>query len=172
MTVFDVDFNVLVRQLLPVRLRQAKTLAWLKSLIAPVKWIHAQFMANRQSNLYLLGHNGQVCFLQAALNDIFDPDNRRIFISDPLFTDPVYTYLVPEEKPVFLGLVSEVGVGVIAAPNPVPLYKTSELYNGGGTSFVINVPSVLSLTPGQLARFTALVDRYKLPARLYEIVFF
>ncbi len=172
MTVFDVDFNVLVRQLLPVRLRQAVTLAWLKCLVAPVKWIHSFFMVNRQNNLYLLSHNGQVCYLEAALNDIFDPDNRRIFIDDPLFRDPVYTYLINEEKPVFLGLVSEIGVSSIPAPNPVPLYLESELYNGGGTSFIINVPLVLSLTPGQMARFTALVDRYKLPARLYDIVFF
>lgn len=174
MTVFDIDFDVLVRQLLPVRLRKERMIAWMKCLTEPVKWLYNLFSNNRNSNLYVLSHDGQVAYLEAVLNDTFDMLNRRIFISDPAFIDPDYIYLETELKPVYIDLVSEIGIGIIPAPDPLPLYKEAELYSGGGISFIVNVPLSLGLTttPGPEKRLRALVDMYKLPGRRYEIIYF
>jgi hypothetical protein len=149
-------------------------IGWIKCLIEPVKWLYHVFKTNRNSNLYLLAHNGQVGYLEAVLNDTFDMLNRRIFISDPLFFDPGYIYLETELKPLHIGLVSDIGVSVFPTPNPVPLYTDSELYSGGGISFIVNVPIALALTvtPGPIKRLKALVDMYKLPGRRYDVVFF
>ena len=172
MSVFDVDFDVLTTQLLPVRLRQPVMTAWLKCLIDPVKWLYNLFTANRNNNLYLLAHDGQVCYLEGVLNDTFDSINRRIFISDPAYVDPVYIYEVPENKPVYIDLVSEIGASVIPAPDPLLLYTDAELYSGSRVAFIINIPLALTLTPGQITQLKALVDLYKLPARRYDIIFF
>src|ERR1039458_5928951 len=98
MDFFDIDYNGLVVQLLPVKLRNNKVIAWLKSLASQVIWLYNLFMANRTDNLYILAHDSQVCFLQAALNDVFDPVSRGILVVDGPFEDPLYTYLIPENK--------------------------------------------------------------------------
>ena len=168
MSVFDVDYNVLVKQLLPVRLRQSKMIAWLKCLVAPVKWLYDLFKTFRNNNLYLLAHDSQVCYQEAALNDTFDPINRGIYISDGVYVDPVYVYLIPELKPVFIDLASEVGTSVIPAPDPVPLYLDMEIYAGlGAYTFIVNVPVAITF---DMARLRALVDLYKLPGKKYNVV--
>ena len=168
MSVFDIDYNVLVRQLLPVRLRQLKMIAWLKCLAAPVKWLYDLFKIYRTNNLYLLDHDGQVCYLEAALNDLFDPLSRGIFISDGVYVDPVFAYLDPELKPVYIDLVSEIGTSVIPAPDPVSLYLDVEIYSGVSSyTFIVNVPIAVTF---DMARLKALVDIYKLPGKQYNVV--
>ena len=94
MSVFDVDFSStgLPKYLVPVRLRQSKMLAWLQALVSPVSYLYGLFGINRKNNLYDLSRNGQVCYLQAALNDVFDATYRRIFITDEVTinTHPVH----------------------------------------------------------------------------------
>ncbi|MFI5196962.1 MAG: hypothetical protein ACHQD8_07715, partial [Chitinophagales bacterium] len=167
-SVFDVDYNVLVKQLLPVRLRQSKIFAWLKCLLAPVKWLYNLFKIYRDNNLYMLAHNSEVCYLEAALNDTFDSINRGIYLSDGVYVDPVYIYLVPELKPVFIDLASEIGTSVIPAPDPVPLYLDEEIYAGiGAYTFIVNVPVAVTF---DMARLRALVDLYRLPGKKYNVV--
>lgn len=165
--VFETDDNQTVWQQLPVRWRQPKHFAWLKALVTPVRWLRGQFNTNRANNLYRLDHNGQVCKLEAALNDIFDPVTRGIFISDPDFVDPDFLYRRDEEKPVFVAVRSELPVGAYTAP--IYLYRRSELYMGGGPSFIVNVPATLFFDE---ARMRALIERDRLPGRVYEIVTF
>lgn len=168
MALFDIDYNELIRIILPVRLRQAVQYAWLKALVAPVKYLYTLFTINRNNNLYLLSHNSQVCRMEGMLNDTFDPIDRGIYISDGTFYDPVYIYIVPEVKPVYIDLDSEIGMGVIVAPDPVPLYTAMETV-GGYESFIVNVPVAVTFdTP----RMKALIDLYRLPGRGYKIVTF
>lgn len=162
------DFDVLVKQLLPVRLRQTKTIAWVKCIVAPVKWLFGLFKIFRSGNLYTLAHDGQICYLEAALNDMFDPILRRVFISDGIYVDPVSVYLVTELKPVFIDLASEVGSGAIPNPDPVRLYLDAEVDAGvGAYTFVVNVPISVMF---DMARLRALVDQYRLPGRRYNVV--
>ena len=171
MSVFDVDFDVLTKQLLPVRLRRSAgahgdsmMVAWMKCLVSPVKYVQVLFNANRANDLYVLAHDGQVCYLDAALNDLFDNTLRRIYISDPAYIDPDYLYRRNEGKPLYLYQRSE--------HKPVYLYQRSETYEGAGVTFIVNVPIALGLTAGQVLQLRALVNKYRLPGMMYSVVFF
>ena len=70
---FDIDIDKTIWEYLPVDDREPVRYEWLKVLAECPKFVYTEFMANRTGNLYNLAHNGQVCYLQAALNDLFDP---------------------------------------------------------------------------------------------------
>ncbi len=165
---FDVDYDNLVPQLLPVKLRQPVMTAWLRVLVSPVKWVFNLFKSNRKDNLYVLAHDGQVCYLEAALNDAFDSIARGIYITDGPFEDPLFLYLDSETRPLWLGLVSE--VGSTSYPDPEVLYTDGETY-GLGICFIVHVPLLVSLGPGyDVTRLKAIVDKYRLPGRSYYSV--
>lgn len=170
MSVFNVDYNELVVQMLPVSKRKPKRIGWLRALVAPVVELWNLFMMNRAVNLYNLAHNSQVCYMQAALNDTFDKVMRRIRIVDAVYIDPVYIYTVPELKPVTLYNEGEAPTLANPHPDPIPLYKDSELSAGvGGFSFIVRVPVVVVFN---MARLRALVDSLRLPGRQYNVVTF
>jgi hypothetical protein len=167
MSVFDVDFNILVQQLLPVRLRQPKMIAWMKCLTSPVVWLFGLFKIFRQNNLYNLGHDSQVCYLEATLNDAFDNILRRIYIDDGVYVDPTYIYQDIELKPVYIDLVSEIGSSVIPASDPVPLYLSAETVTAvSGLTFIVHVPAPIIY---DITRLKALVNLYKLPGKVYAV---
>ena len=162
---FDVNYDVLSVQILPVRLRKEKMKAWIQCLISPVKWLFNLFGINRNNNLYILAHNSQVVYLQAALNDVFDPVGRNIIIVDGPYEDPLFTYLVPEMRPIWLGLASEAGSTAYA--DPEVLYTNAET-SLLGISFIVKVPVAV---PFDMARMKALINSYRLPGRnLYQVV--
>jgi hypothetical protein len=165
MPFYDIDYDVLVWQLMPVRLRKAIGYAWLKCLVEPVKWLHTRFLNYRAGNLYRLAHNSQVAYMEAALNDTFDNVLRRIYLIDGSYEDPLFVYLVPEDKPLWLGLMSEIGSTTYS--NPLALFTNDET-SLLGTGFIVIVPMGLSF---DMQRMRALVDLYRLAGRnRYEIV--
>jgi hypothetical protein len=167
MPIFDINYDTLVVQLLPVRLRQSVQKAWVTCLIAPVIYLKGLFDTNRATDLYDLAHNGQICYLEAVLNDTFDDTSRRIYITDGPYFDALFLYTTPEEKPLWTGLISE--EGSTSYPDPEWLYTSAETYTLG-ISFIIHVPSSLTF---DMARMKALVDRYRLPGKNnYTVVTF
>ena len=77
---YSIDINKLTTLLTPTFLRREKLSAWLRALHYPLIKVADDFNVNRNANLYNLAHNGQVCYLRAALNDRFDISRRRIKI--------------------------------------------------------------------------------------------
>ena len=162
---FDINYDSLNFQLLPVRLRKQRMLAWVRCLTVPIRWLHNLFMSNRAINQYFLAHNGQVCHLEKVLNDAFDSVSREIVITDGIYEDPVFTFLAVELKPVWLGLGSEMGATVYESP--MVLYTGAET-SLLGNSFIVKVPSSVLFDED---RMRALIDRYRLAGRsVYEIV--
>ncbi len=153
MAIFDIDFPKLIKYTLPVRLRSTNMQAWLGALVTPVTYLYNQFRTNRRTNLYQLGHNGQVCYLQAALNDAFDDTLRRITITDAAHADAVYIYIVPELKPVPLNLASE--------HHPIPLYTQAEV-QASTSGFVVNVPATVTFDTSYMK---AIIDKYRLVSK-------
>ncbi len=165
MSVFDVNYNSdgLPNSSIAVRLRKAKMLAWLKTLVSPVAYLYGLFSTNRTNNLYWLNHSSQVCYIEAALNDVFDPVVRGIYISDGFYADPVYLYQRSEEKPVYLARRSE--VGTTAYQSPSWLYTRAETY-AVGFQFIVNVPHSVSVAVGyDVNRLRAIVDKYRLVSK-------
>ena len=84
---YDVNFRRLALLLLPTFWRRPLFGAFAFALVTPVSHLHVRFMQYRQRTGYRLRHNGQVCYLRAVLNDEFDPELRRITLSDSDKTD-------------------------------------------------------------------------------------
>jgi hypothetical protein len=165
MSVFDVDIDQTVTANLPARMRQPVFSAWLRCLLAPAYFLKGLFDAARAADLYELSHNGQVCFLEAALNDVFDTVGRSITISDPPYCDFLTAYLVAEIPPraaINVYLHSEtVPAGTHAL---LPLFTAAEV-GVDDNCFVVQVPATLGLSSDQILRLRALVDKYRLPGK-------
>lgn len=162
---FDINYDSLRTQLLPVRLRKTNTKAWLGSLLSPVKWLHNKFREYRTANLYNVAHNSQVVYLQAALNDTFDPVGRGIIIVDGPYEDPLFVYLAPELSPLWLGLDSEAGAMPFATPATLFTEAETTLL---GYAFIVKVPSSVVFDIG---RMKALIDKYRVAGRnIYQII--
>ena len=165
MGLFDVDYNNGIWTNIPVLLRGTVMFAWVKCLVAPCKYVHANVMSFRNNILYRLRHTGQVYSLEAALNDVFDPVSRRITITDGPYKEALYLYLDAEEEPVYLYLDSE--------NEPVYMYTDAESA-GYCVQFIVNVPEAVTALPGySLAWINSVVDEYRLPSKSnYSVVFF
>lgn len=164
MSFYDINYSQLINQLLPVRLRTAIQKGWLRSLIAPIIWLQSQFVAARSNDLYTIAHNSQVVYLEAALNDLFDPISRNIYVADGLFRDPIFIYQPLELKPAWLSLASEIGSTIYLSP--VSLFTNAET-TLLGNSFIVKVPSTLTF---DTQRMKAILEKYRLAGRsIYSI---
>lgn len=157
MSLFDINIHELGRQLLPPRLRGPKWRAWLRAMLSPVVSARIRFSAKRMEALYSLAHNGQVCKLQAVLNDTFDPDNRGIYIEDAPVKDALYLYRTAENKPKYLYRTSE--------GQPKYLYRTEET-GAGALDFIVFVPAGVVYDEVHLR---AVVNQYKLASKKFKI---
>jgi hypothetical protein len=168
MSVYEINYDIAVQQHTPVRLRKLRRLAWLRTLVAGVVSVYDMFMEARSRSNYYLAHNSQVCYMEAALNDTFDPTLRRIFIEDGPFLDPTYTYLVPEDAEFPLALDSELP-GPLLYDAPIWLYtdvETSVL----GVQFIVYYPGGVGFT-FDMNRMKALIGKYRLPSkRNYQVL--
>lgn len=137
--------------LLPTFLRKTRHVAWLRALLHPVDALHYQFLQQRQRHLYDLAHNGQVCYLRKALNDTFDPSQRRIEITDGNKFNRQYIYTRGEQKPHFLGTM---------------YLRDRADYADTGVDFLVLIPKDLE---GQKIEINALVNYYKLASKIFKI---
>lgn len=150
---FNLDINKLIVWILPSFKRKPVMYAWLKACCFPLIQVYNQFTINRESNLYKLAHNGQVYSMENVLNDRFDNDLRRIYITDGFTKDRLYIYTPAENKPLFL--------------KKVFIYNSDD-YADTGADFIVWIPSEIK-TNQNLIEIKALVDYYKLASKRYRI---
>jgi hypothetical protein len=158
MNVFSIDFNVLLQILLPLRKRKLIRQSWLAALISPVVYLYQLFLNQRQTHLYTLSHTSQVVYMQAILNDRFDMQLRRIYISDTPDISPQTLFTNPEQKYAFLYTTAE--------NENLPLYTQTEIA-GAQNGFILNIPAILNVDHVLLS---ALVDAYRLPSKNKYII--
>lgn len=152
--IFDINYNTLIRWLVPVALRAPVTLAWLGVLCWPIIKLYQVFSRNRSANLYRLQITGQVCFLEKMLNDRYDPAERRIYISEATERPPLYLYQDAENKPVYLG--------------EMPLYQDTE-FGINLDDFVVFVHNMIIF---EFNEMRSLVNLYKLAGTRYSVQFY
>ena len=163
MSKYDINIAKLAIQLLPMCLRGNKTKAFVKAFAEPLKYMKESFEAFRATKDYRLTHNSQVCYLQAALNDRFDPLLRGIEVQDgDGNNEGVIIYKRSEDKPLTIYEIEE--------EKPVIMYQR----NFGGSravTFKVKVPRRLSLNDG-LSEYevSAVVNEYKLASMRYQII--
>lgn len=149
--VYDIDIKKLSALLLPTFLRKARIAAWLHALVAPLASLHYSFVQKRNADLYNLAHNGQVCYLRAALNDAFDAELRRIRILDGNSYKRQYIYTRGEEQSRYLGVMY--------------LHERAD-YGDTGADFIVEVPEQTY----RENEMKSLIDFYRLASKRYKIV--
>lgn len=148
---YNLDIKKLAVLHLPTFLRTPEMVAWVQCISAPLVNVHDDFVGNRNANIYNLAYNGQVCKLRAALNDISDRNQRRIYIDDGDKHQRAYIYTVGEKKPKYLGTIY--------------LYNDAD-YDDTGVDFTVWIPTDLSR---EIYKMEALINFYKLASKRYKI---
>lgn len=155
---YKIDYNKLSVLLLPIRFRQPIIKAILRAFMLPIIKLKREFDTYKSNTDYILNHNSQVCYLQAVLNDNFDPVERRIYITDaPNFEIEKFLWIESEDKPVML------------YDDSFFMLHSENFIGANGINFTVNVPSVLSLETGDLSRMRSLLNYYKLASMRYNI---
>ena len=96
---FKLDIPKFTTSLIPIDLRKVKLVGLVQALVAPLVEINDTWRRMRSDNLYKLEHTGQVCYLRGALNDRFDPSERRITIDGTGGnSEPTYIYTPGENQ--------------------------------------------------------------------------
>jgi len=164
MNVFTVDWNVFADNMLLTSFRKTVNRILVKALLRIVVLLHGDFVRFRIDSLYKVRHNSQIVYMEAMLNDLFDPALRRIRIANKVFKKPVYFYEPPENRE----------VDFYEPAPPVYFNETSE-FVGDDVDYSICVPP--SLRPTSLTRETAFitqmrgqVDYYNLYSKNYNIL--
>ena len=165
---YNVNFGQLAAAILRPFYRTQFNLRWFIALLSPLQTLHAYFLSFRESRLYKIEHTGQVWSLENVLNDAFDTDARRIYITDGVLVQPLYVYRRIEERPLYVRKRAE--------NTPLYLRRRSE-NEDNDKDFIVHIP--IELQPqdeADLASFTAqvvaLVDFYKIASKTYRIVYY
>lgn len=158
---YDINFKRFALQLLPTRWRRVLFASLLYAGVSELSSLHSRFMAFRTEQNYRLTHNGQVCYLRAVLNDVFDPDERRITITETV-----------EEREANLIYKRDADKSVFVYPRQQGKAWAINRrgYDGvGGFDFWINLPYGLNTIDAK--RLAAIVNNYKLVSKRYAINF-
>ncbi|HIT81833.1 MAG TPA: hypothetical protein IAD09_06305 [Candidatus Caccoplasma merdavium] len=159
---YDVNFRRLALLLLPTFWRRPLFGAFAFALVTPVSHLHVRFMQYRQRTGYRLRHNGQVCYLRAVLNDEFDPELRRITISDSDKTDfGTVVYRRVARRPLKLPLRAD-SAGV-------KIYRRG-FTGAGAVDFIVGIPAALRGNIDE-SRLSGVVDTYRLASMRYAVLY-
>lgn len=189
---YKINWEAFLQSNVMAPLRKAKRLAWLRVILSPIRRMWDAFTAYRKESLYRVNHTGQVIYLQKALNDAFDPVQRRIEVVDGDFETMVNLYRRIEQQPLYiywrwgnqqyqagervlhLEKVWEAQVQTSAEPSKStdwkeigdnPMIQFREEYFSGA-SFVVLVPVILTYDSN---RMKSIIDFYRVAGRSYSI---
>jgi hypothetical protein len=151
---YDTDYYRLARLLTPTFLRGGLISAFLNAFMSPLRQLSAVFGNFRVETDYRLGHNSQICHLRKVLNDMFDPESRRITITGMQRPERTYLYLTTDLKPHYLGRL---------------LIETPGESADTGIDFAVNLNGVV-LKEGEAAMMRSLINYYKLASKRYKII--
>lgn len=155
---FNEDLKKLALWLTPVWLRKPNFLILILAFTWPLRQLYNDFLKFVAAKLYRLSHNGQVCYLQAVLNDAFDVVLKRIWIGNFEGITRIFFWPEVDERDV------DFSVDVF--------FWANADYADSGIDFTIHVPTDIVTTAPQMAYLRALTDEYKLAGKNYNIVRF
>jgi hypothetical protein len=166
MNVYSINWNIFSDNQLMGKLRKPKIRSFAKILLHPMKLLHLDFLNFRQKCLYRIQHNSQICYMEAMLNDLFDPSLRRIRIVNVTFLEPIYFYEPEENRDVYF-YEPEEGRDVY--------FREEEDFAGDGVDFLVCVPPDLqpqteAATMAYITRMSGEVEYYKLYSKNFKIV--
>lgn len=159
--VYRVNVRRLALLALPTWLRRPVVGALVYAGVSPLGRLLQELRAFRGATSYRLGHNGQVCKLRGALNDLFDPVMRRIVVEDAVADESRYpTSLWVREAGRWLSVRERAG--------GVTVVGGRGFAGSGGYDFVVVLPVDLVVDE---CRLRAVVNVYKLASMRFAIVY-
>jgi len=166
MNVYNINWDVFADNMLLTSFRKTVNRILVKALIKPVALLHSDFISFRKDSLYKVRHNSQIVYMEAMLNDNFDPILRRIRIVNTVFKVPVYFYEPQESREVWFYRPED--------NRPVYFSEPNE-FIGEGVDFSVCVPPTLqpialSREIAFTTRMKAQIDYYKLYSKNYNIL--
>jgi hypothetical protein len=147
------NWNILntAQQQTPVKLWKEPFISWLKALLAPVMQLYASQITWYRAQAKLATYTVQTCKLQAMLNDLYDPQHRRIVINNQWYIEQLPYEGQPTETPIsYEGQPSE---------TPISYEGQVSEYLGNGDFTVICAPG--SLTAQQQKQIKATTNKYR-----------
>lgn len=155
-TYHNVNWSLLLRNLLPIDWRKSPLIPFVFALIYTIAQVHASFKLFRHQTALDLGYNSQVCHLTRALNDSYDPYYRRIYIKNTnVTTDMLFLYFPQDDEPLHL-----------YDDEPLHMYGSTD-YNQSAVDFTVHVPATLWQTIDE-PTIRALIDKHKLFSKHYN----
>lgn len=154
---YNVDVYKLGLQLLPPLLRKRVLFAFLCALLSPFRMLAELFGTFRRSSLSRLNVNGQVIYIEKALNEAFELKDREIYLSDTddLMGSGSVLYPKPEGSAMVFGSdESEI------------LYIPEGGDGKADGDYIVNVPSFLE---AELESIKTIVEYNKPAGRRYVI---
>ena len=159
---YDINIKRLALLLLPTFWRKPLLAALAYAAVSPLQWLHTQFMRWKCDTDYRLRYNGQVCHLRAVLNDMFDPIDRRITITDNV--DNVGHIILHRRD-------TDRSVRFPARGSGRAVILNRRGYGGiNGYDFWVNLPVAL-YGKVDLAQVAGVVNTYKLASKRFSINF-
>jgi len=155
---FEVDFYKVGNLIMHPLLRTLFNLRFLNVLLDDLVSVYNTFKTMRTKQLYILSHNGQVCYMQGALNDAFDIAERRIYIRDAGGVQIGLIHTDEDQEPEVLQ--DDTGGAMII--------HNDSAYDGGAYDFIVVLP--FELTQSKMYELRALVDLYKLTGKRYDVI--
>lgn len=159
--VYDVNMKRLALLALPTWLRRPLAGALVYAGVGPLGRLLQELRVYRSDTRYRLGHNGQVCKLRGVLNDVFDPEERRIEIEESESAGSIEVTTVWLREAGRWVMVKRRGNGCMIVHR--------EGFGGtSGYDFWVTVPMELRTAKTE-ARLRATVNMYKLASKRYAI---
>lgn len=138
---YNVDILMLIKQLLPFRLRLAHVISFVHSILFPLQYIHDSLVSYRDKKQYELSISPQVIYLEKLLNDTFNPLSAYddIYITDSRDFDIL----------VYMGNEGEQEAGVYFGNQYLPFisYSTGDEVIYDGITWKA-IQDVSGITPG------------------------
>lgn len=159
---YRINFKRLALLLLPTFYRRPLLAAVAYAAVMPLQQLHTRFMRWKADTDSRLACNGQVCRLEALLNDRFDPGARRITLTDEQTEGPRIVFRRRDAAQSLRLPLRGGGRGQIL---------NRRGYGGvNGFDFWVNLPLALyeRIDPAQVR---AVAARYKLACKRFSINF-
>ncbi|WP_159244052.1 hypothetical protein [Tenacibaculum maritimum] len=150
---YNINFTKWAVSLLPPERMKPKFIAFIKVLVSPIADLHYSFLQRKEMDEFITSHNGQVCYLRKALNELFDPDLERIRIGNSNQFNKDFIYTRAEQKPKYLGTI---------------FLKNRSDFKNSGIHFIVYVPKdILSLKQIELESW---INKFKKGVKKYKII--
>ncbi|MCD7935973.1 MAG: hypothetical protein LUG98_03865 [Tannerellaceae bacterium] len=159
MNKYQINIKKLALMQLPTFMRKPAITGIAYAAVSSLGYCYTQFHHFRLDCLQQLTKNGQVCYLQAILNDLFDSNDRRITITDSvqLAEQPVIWRDTNRNDPIPL-----------RENNPGKLIYRQSMSGAYAYDFTVRIPSDLRFEIDE-KRLRAVVNMYKLTSKRFNI---